>query len=145
MALFFYFSLPNEASAKWAAARAYRDLLKLQGGSEASEITGDRIVDCTYKHWLAMNRSRGRRARIFMSTPTIGWLVPEALDIGPWKQFQKEADGDELLAVIWSRVLNIPDQDIAAGIGVSVGTVRHRVGRGLRLLGTFQNLGNQRV
>jgi len=74
-----------------------------------------------------------------------GWLLPEGLDLGPWKEFQKQAQEDELLCLIWSKILKIADEDISMGLGVSVGTLRYRVGRALRKLGTLSNPVSQKT
>ena len=58
--------------------------------------------------------------------------------MGLWRQFMRDSDADEFLAVLWSRVLKITDEAIAKGLGVTVGTVRHRTGRGLRKLSSMR-------
>lgn len=71
--------------------------------------------------------------------PDSGWLMPENLEMGAWKEFQKSAQEDEFLCLIWSKILKISDEDISAGLGVSTGTLRYRVGRALRKLGAVVN------
>lgn len=83
------------------------------------------------KHHLKLNRGNPN-----ISTDA-GWMIPTDLDLGPWREFQKLATQDELLAVIWSKVLEISEKDIAQGLGVSEGTVRYRLGRALRKLGSM--------
>jgi sigma-70-like protein len=83
------------------------------------------------KHHLKLNRGNPN-----ISTDA-GWMIPADLDLGPWREFQKLATQDELLAVIWAKVLEIPEKDIAQGLGISEGTVRYRLGRALRKLGSM--------
>jgi hypothetical protein len=64
-----------------------------------------------------------------------GWILPTGVDLAAWTTFQKGASDEELLATIWSQILNISDHEIAKGLQVSVGTVRFRVAKGLRSLG----------
>ena len=64
-----------------------------------------------------------------------GWLIPSNLDLGPWREFQKNATNDELLTIIWSKILNYSDQDISEALGLTVGTVRYRLARAYRKLG----------
>jgi len=63
--------------------------------------------------------------------------VPEGLDLGPWREFQKSSSEDELLSVIWSKILKIDDDDISEGLGITQGTIRYRLGRALRKLGSM--------
>ena len=72
-----------------------------------------------------------------------GWVVPEGMDLAPWKQFHKEASDHEMLSVLWSQILGFPDQAISEGIGVTIGTVRYRVGHGLQKLGATHRFKNQ--
>jgi hypothetical protein len=66
-----------------------------------------------------------------------GISVPKNLDINGWNHFVNNADQVEVEAVLLSRILGFSDQEIAQGLAVSQGTVRYRVGRGLRHLGGF--------
>jgi hypothetical protein len=66
-----------------------------------------------------------------------GWLIPEGIDLGPWREFQKNASEDELLTVIWSKILKFSDLEISEGLGITQGTIRYRLGRALRKLGSM--------
>lgn len=63
------------------------------------------------------------------------FLVPQNLDLNTWVSFLTVADPEEIEAVLLSRILQFTDEEIAEGMDLSVGTVRYRVGRGLRRLG----------
>ncbi len=43
----------------------------------------------------------------------------------------------EVEAVLLSKILGFSDNEIAEGLGVTSGTVRYRIGRGLRHLGGY--------
>ena len=81
------------------------------------------------------------KARVIRGRPNTsvesGWLTPEGLDLGSWREFQKMASEDELLTVIWSKILKIDDLDISEGLGITQGTIRYRLGRALRKLGSM--------
>lgn len=66
-----------------------------------------------------------------------GFLLPQEFDINLWASFLTAGEPGEVEAVLLSRFLGFTDLELAAGLGVSVGTVRYRVGRGLRHLGGF--------
>jgi hypothetical protein len=63
------------------------------------------------------------------------FTIPKELNLKAWKSFKQISDSAEFEAVLWSRVLGFSDEDVAAGLDVTEGTIRHRVGRGLRELG----------
>ena len=64
-----------------------------------------------------------------------GFILSEEFDLAGWVSFQSNADAHEVEAVLLSRILAFKDEEIAEGLDVTVGTVRYRVGRGLRHLG----------
>lgn len=64
-----------------------------------------------------------------------GFLLPDKFNSKAWAAFLESGDPGEIEAVLLSRVLGFTDDEIAGGLGVTRGTVRYRVGRGLRHLG----------
>jgi hypothetical protein len=88
-------------------------------------------------NWNKRKRKLGQRALTYEG----GWLIPDSVEMGPWQEFQKVADGDEMLAVVWSKILKYSDEQISQGLGVTVGTVRHRTARGIRLLNSLGGWG----
>jgi len=134
IALFFYFALLDDKKAIEASTQALdicRGRLKRNPELKKSVI----IVAATKTVW---NRFKTRVARGRPNTSVeSGWLIPEGVDLGPWREFQKTASEDELLTVIWSKILKMADQDISEGLGITPGTIRYRLGRALRKLGTM--------
>ena len=133
IALFYYFTTMDESEARQASVRAYQKTKKKiqkEGLGEASVAPA--IVHSLHSVPLKSKSPFGwfRSRKV-----ELGWLPAEGVDLGGWRSFLKEAEPDEREAVILSRILNFTDQDISIGLGVTEGTVRHRVGRGLRLLG----------
>lgn len=66
-----------------------------------------------------------------------GFVFPRGFDLSLWISFQSAADPIEVEAVLLSKVLGFSDAEIAAGLNTTEGTVRYRVGRGLRHLGAY--------
>jgi hypothetical protein len=66
-----------------------------------------------------------------------GFQIPAEFDMGAWMTFVSSSEPSEVEAVLLSQVLGFTDQEIATGLDVTVGTVRYRLGRGLRHLGGF--------
>lgn len=134
IALFFFFAFLDDRRALEAStqALAYATDKKKKNPKISNHVV---VVMSTFaiwkKHHLKLNRGNPG-----FSTDA-GWMIPPDLDLGPWREFQKLATQDELLAVIWSKVLEIPATEIAEGLGISEGTIRYRLGRALRKLGSM--------
>lgn len=134
IALFFYFSLLDDQKAIEASSKA---LVLCRASKQRNPnlknsvgvIVATKAVWDKYKARVARGRPN--------TTVESGWLVPEGLDLGPWREFQKSASEDELLTVIWSKILKIEDDDISEGLGITQGTIRYRLGRALRKLGSM--------
>lgn len=140
LVVFFQLALLNQGSAEEAAQSAYLQISS-QAKAKASEPFDvlfvrytDRILR-TYRKPISykkpnLAKSAGKTAAKQSS------LVNDShsLDLSPWRDYFKSAHGDEVAAMIWSQVLKIPDAHIAQALELSVGTVRHRLSRGLRAL-----------
>ena len=136
IALFFYFSLLDDQKAIEASSQALALCrVRIERNPELKRSVA--IVSATKGIW---DKYKARVARGRPNT-TIesGWLFPDKLDMGPWREFQKSASEDELLTVIWSKILKIDDKDISQGLGITQGTIRYRLGRALRKLGNMTN------
>lgn len=137
---FFFFTMLDEKRA-------------LVASSEALEICNRRlqkspqlnhhilIVSATQTVW-GKHRKLVQRGRPQYSLES-GWRMPEGLDLSPWKEFQKKAPEEELLALVWSKILVFSDEVISEGLGLTVGTLRFRVGRALRKMGAFCRPGDR--
>lgn len=142
IALFFYFALLDdqkaiEASSQALALSRARKQKNPNLKSSVAIVASTRAIWDNYKSRI----SRGRPNTSIES----GWLIPEGVDMGPWREFQKSASEDELLTVIWSKILKIGDDDISEGLGITQGTIRYRLGRALRKLGSMaQGVGKLR-
>lgn len=134
IALFAYFAFLDEARAVEAASRSLvlaEDKLK----KDKSVTSSVAIVWATEKVWNELN------GQLLRGHPTVNsdknWILPKGFDFGPWKEFQKNATEDELLILIWSKILGFNDDEIAQGLGITEGTVRYRMARSLRKLGAM--------
>lgn len=134
IALFFYFALLDDQKAVEAASQALAlSRARKQRNPELKNSVA--LVAATKVTWdkYKARVSRGRPNTTIES----GWLIPDGVDLGPWREFQKSASEDELLTVIWSKILKIEDDDISEGLGITQGTIRYRLGRALRKLGSM--------
>ena len=134
IALFFFFAFLDDLRAIEGSAQAISalEIKKKKNPASASAVL---IVMSTFavwsKHHLKLNRGNPN------FTNEAGWNIPTDIDLGPWREFQKLATQDELLSVIWSKILGFSETDIAQALGISEGTVRYRLGRALRKLGSM--------
>jgi len=134
IALFFFFAFLDDRRALEASTQAINIFSdkKKKNPQFSDEVLVVMVTFAVWtKHHLKLNRGNPN------FSAEAGWMIPTDLDLGPWREFQKLATQDELLAVIWSKILNLSEADIAQGLGISEGTVRYRLGRALRKLGSM--------
>lgn len=95
------------------------------------------------RHWIQVlhkwkPKVQQLRPRSWNDSPLEkGYQLPQEFDLTVWVSFLTAAEEVEVEAVLLSRILAFDDFEIAEGLGVTTGTVRYRVGRGLRHLGGF--------
>ena len=134
LALFFFFALLDERRAIDAAAVALENCRR-RLSKDPQLKSSVALVAATKSVW-EKNSGRFVRGRPNYSSES-GWILPQNIDMGAWKEFQKSAQEDEFLCLIWSQILKISDEDISLGLGISPGTLRYRTGRALRKLGAM--------
>jgi len=132
VAKFFYFSSLDEQISFAASLRALADL-RHNGWLE--EKSRARWVGVLSKWRPKIRQLRGRQWPGFAQAP--GYVRPHDFDLNAWSGFLNAGEASEVEAVLFSKILNFSDDEIAEGLGVTVGTVRYRVGRGLRHLGGY--------
>ena len=66
-----------------------------------------------------------------------------SIDLEPWRDFLRETKDEVVLVVILSKILLFKDEDIASAMKISIGTVKYRLGYGLRCLGNMSPSGVQ--
>ncbi len=137
LSLFFFFAALDEKFSLLATFKSFQRCQKrIRQGSLPEGKWPVVMVHVTHSYYNKLKQAKNKPAAISYEA---GWLIPEGIDLGPWMEFQKESELDEFLAVLWSKILNISDEDISEGLGLTVGTVRHRIARGLVTLGSVYN------
>jgi DNA-binding NarL/FixJ family response regulator len=129
---YFYFSCLNEQLSFSASLKVL------------SELKSRNWLDETHRaQWILL---LGKWKRKLKHLPPRVWaenmqhdgiVMPREFDIGVWASFLTTGVGSEIEAVLLSHILGFSDAEIAEGLQVTVGTVRYRVGRGLRHLGGY--------
>lgn len=130
IALFFFFADLDEARASEDATLAVasaREWKKRHPQDDPGQI----VVQATHEIW---RRRRGAPGQL-PETSGREWILPAGLSPRSWNEFVKAASPEEVSTVIWSAILGYSDECIAAGLGLSPGTIRYRWSRGLEKLG----------
>ncbi len=132
LALFFFFALLDDRKAIECSVQSMM-ICQERKKRNPNIKNSVAVIYATSKIWdeVHLKFQRG----LPNSSMESGWLVPADLDLGSWREFQKNATNDELQSVIWSKILNYSDLDISEALGLTVGTVRYRLARAYRKLG----------
>jgi len=130
--LFFLLGFMDEKVALAAASRCVAKVKVAQESSGLSFETVELIKVCR-EAWKTFRKQIPRNQPL--TTPTDSWVLPPGLDISIWTRYQKDAADEDIMALLFSLVLGVSDQDLADGFQTSVGTIRYRLGKGVRQLG----------
>jgi len=132
--LFFFLTLLDEKRAVRFAAEALAlfQRKQMQRKSDRSGHVPLFIWCLIQKHRSIKNWRLAGQALVFSPED---WAIPNDLEIGPWLDFRNSADEDEFITVLLIKVLGFSAADVARGLQLTAGTIRYRVGRGLRELG----------
>lgn len=130
--LFFLLGFMDEKVALAAASRCIAKMKAAQESSSGSFPTVELIRICQ-EAWKTFRKQIPRNQPL--STPTDSWVLPSDLDISIWTRYQKDAADEDVMALLFSLVLGVSDHDLAEGLQTSVGTIRYRLGKGVRQLG----------
>ena len=153
--LFFYYIFLEEKTASKATRKVLKKQKKLSAISKTtqdqliySKIKTDHqevicllIASCLQvlkkyqKHSFSKNKQNLR-------SPHKGSFIP-SIDLEPWCDFLRETEDEVVLVVILSKILLFKDEDIARAMKISIGTVKYRLGYGLRCLGNMSPSGVQ--
>lgn len=132
VAKYFYFTSLNE---QLTFAASFRVLNELKANGWIEDGHRGRWVALLTK-WRAKMRKISPRDWAHYPEER-GFVPPENFNTAAWSNFISNGDPSEVEAVLLSRILGFTDAEMAGGLGVTVGTVRYRVGRGLRHLGGY--------
>lgn len=136
ISVFFYLSLLQEEMAVYATSKAWCVLNSKRSKKKPETRGNPSLMVHSMNQVLNSLKNTERFLGFLKSFRGPGWVFPGNFDLELWKDFQQIAKRDEFAVVLWSKVLKLRDDDIARGLSVSEGTVRHRLGRGLRVLGS---------
>lgn len=133
VALFFYFSFLDEIRARESSRVVLKKLRqKLLGRKVSADEEAEMIVSMCHQNLDAFSQQAKPTGLSFSAGQII---LPPQSNWGPWFELRRLAEKNEFHAVLWTRILGFSEEIVARGLGVTLGTVRYRVGRGLKTLG----------
>lgn len=135
--LFFFLLTLDDKIATETTIKSIQELKRVQlqrvGASAFENSDLEPLIKICMKEWFHI-RQRYKKEQIqIINTKALNW--PEHIDLNPWKEFQKQAPENDLIAVTWVHVLGVSELTLARCLNLSEGTIRYRVGNGLSLLG----------
>ena len=115
---------------------------KMQEQKIRSEVISLLISSClqVWKKYQKYNFSKNKQ---ILSDHSHQKNFTLSFDLEPWCDFLRETEDEVVLVVILSKILLFKDEDIAKAMKVSIGTVKYRLGYGLRCLGNMSPSGVQ--
>lgn len=143
VSLFFFFSLKEKLNSNYATWATLTQCKKHFRKNDPTKINDEEkqayVVYSTYKNWKKYSKAKKfdteEGPHIVIESM---FYLPDDIHLGAWNEFMKDSKEDEMLLVIWSKILNISDAAIARGLGLTEGTIRYRVANGLKKLGRAQ-------
>jgi hypothetical protein len=137
IARFFYLSVQGEGL---AYRLCYETVNKLNKTITHNTKLNDKqilIVSACNKKWLKLNKKNNQYSPLMRSR----WVLPDNLNTSVWRQFQKNVEPDWLIIFIFNHVLNFELTNISEGLNVSVGTIKYRSNKALRVLSYYNSFG----
>ncbi|MES2963905.1 MAG: hypothetical protein V4760_08440 [Bdellovibrionota bacterium] len=131
IALFCLFTLMDE---KTALAAAHKAVAAAKAASpRASRSPSDVALVTILRKTFDSHRKQLARNRP-IEAPT-RWSFPDGVDVEAWTKFHKDSSDGEIVSLVLAKILKFPEEAIAEGLGVSLGTLKYRLGKGMRQLG----------
>ncbi|HEX4923343.1 MAG TPA: hypothetical protein VFV50_04625 [Bdellovibrionales bacterium] len=130
VALFFFFAFFDEQKSLDLTARVIRLVRKKAKGAEVPlEVL---IVQAAQKVLV----KEAKRTDVAPPPQTLQTLqIPDETQLGYLHALRRKIALDEYSALVWTHIIGFPEPALAAGLGSTVGTIRHRNGAALRTLG----------
>lgn len=128
LSVFFFFALMNEEKAI-SNTIDILDYLKKKNLPKQNQVVEviRKATDIVYNSDL----------KLVYITKSINenWILPQGLDIGPWKEFHKKISKEEMISLLWSHVIKYEEDDVIQALGISRGTHFYRISSALKKLG----------
>lgn len=136
--LFFFLGFMDERLALSAASRVVARLKAefpdiSRKNTEPEMLPVSAVIAGCLESWKVHRHQRSRSQA--PGEVDVSWCQPSSIDLEAWSRFQADASDEDLMTLLFSIVLSVSDEELAEGFRTSVGTIRYRLGRGVRQLG----------
>jgi hypothetical protein len=135
---FFFILLDGEKVFRWTS-KAWHQLSsarKRSRDSHSASSVAPQLISIVHKDWQSILRTSPAGQPYRISNPV--WKLPEGVDFGSWLEFRRQAEADVIFTVVGVKLIGFSIREMAAGLGVSEGTIMHRLGKGVRQLTHIQ-------
>lgn len=136
--LFFLLGFMEEKVAMAAASRALAQL-KSQYGESSKPVPPAEVIRSCRAAWKVYRKQRQQAPRSQtnnrQSDKSRSWTVPDGFDLSVWSRYQKDAPDEDVMAILFTYIFEFSDSELAEGFQTSIGTIRYRLGKGVRQLG----------
>lgn len=134
LVLFFFFAFLDEKLALECAGETYAKL-NHQMKKHPHQNRQETLWSLTYQMFLRTNKKIKKSFQPNTVRTDLSETIQGPIGLGAWREFQKAIDSEELVVVIYRQILNLTDQQVAACMNITEGTVRYRLGKALPRLG----------
>jgi len=131
--LFFSLISLDDALAVESAGKAL-SVIAERGRRRRRKSTQAEIVSAL--HQILM-KDRAVLTSVLAADSSAHWAPPPGLDLSKWRDFRRTSPPDEIEILVLVNVLAFPEEDVARGLDLSLGTVRYRQARALSRLGAL--------
>jgi hypothetical protein len=133
VALFYLLSLMDE---KLALSAAHKSIAQLKAIKPLENGTHDRVevARVLRKGFDAHRKMLSRNRPTEMGDQVL--TFPGGTDFSTWQKFYRASSDGEITAVVLTRILGFSEVEVAEGFNVSAGTMKYRVAKGIRQLGS---------
>lgn len=151
ISVFFHYALPHELLALEATDKAIASLKsQFRDGAKDDELWVNLIKTCNRIARLYLKKYRKKRSGLeshhfhpkyeSLKSPLI---KQSQLSLGPWRQFVREKEVEELLMLIWVHIVELRSEYVALASKVTHGTLVHRLSQMINSLGDALVPGNR--
>lgn len=136
-ALFFFLAflderLAAEISDRAAATYKVKNKKNLDANSPEMRLL---TIELCRSYWEA-NKRRMSSQEINPNSASIG-KFPPGLSLQPWIKFHRQTPDEEIITFLFSEILKFSELEVSETLKISIGTLRHRISRTVRVLGNF--------
>jgi DNA-directed RNA polymerase specialized sigma24 family protein len=129
IALFYLFTLMDE---KVALQAAHKTIAQLKAANSKSGWSKSTVVKALARNYASHRKTLPRHPQNASgSGPEAAMILPSGVDFSVWKRFSLDASEPETIVVVLVNILGFKEEDVAEGLGISLGTVRYRLGKGI--------------